>query len=387
MMYNKKIIDDILENKNRYFAKNIGSLYPDEKQECKVYEEQQESVNKVLCGEEPSGIVFTLFNNFSKWHLDYAEYQILYLNQIVEAQNEFVKSSVYGYLTVKKGKESAGCWISNVFLYMSKASFYMAQNILCGWWKNAWDIAEIIKISVDFNIISDEKGNKVKRIISCDESEIQASWFLLELFYKTKGLDFNCDNENYPVQMIPYDEVLKKWDTDDLIEINRLIYNMADWHLEQAKEQTNNFEFERPIVWLFPYEILTWLALRKQAGLENPTEYSHPLMNTPIAKMFLELKTPLPEPEELPYAEELIAKLIEDCQKMADETEVSKPIVEPKPVPKTGHYQATLPKEHPQAEALKADPQSYFTYNEGDYFSTTGLETYDIEKIEWVFVE
>jgi hypothetical protein len=29
------------------------------------------------------------------------------------------------------------------------------------------------------------------------------------------------------------------WDTDNLIEINRLIYNMADWHLEQAKEQNN----------------------------------------------------------------------------------------------------------------------------------------------------
>ena len=395
MMYNAKRVEDILRERKRYFENNTGWLYPDETHGCKVYETQRQTVEKVLSGEESFGSVFTLFNNFSEWHLRHAEYQILQLDQSVAARNEFAKSAIYGYLAVKKGKESAGCWICNVFLYMSRASFYMARNMLCGWWDRAWDIANIINESVDFGIVTDEKGNKVKRIITCDETEVPASWFLLELFHKVKGSDFNRDNAEYPELMTPYAQVLEKWDTDDLTDVDRSVYNMADRHLEQAKEPTGENdehpEFESAVLWLFPYEILAWLALRKKAGLENPKEFSHPLMNTPLAKMFLELETPLPEPAELPYADELVAKLVENCPKMTGETEpedkTPKSPTVLKTAPKTGRYRATLPEGHPQAEALRIDPLAYRTYKAGERFSNAGLEEYEANKIEWVFVE
>ncbi len=277
---------------------------------------------------------------------------------------------------------------------MDKVSLYMAQNILCGWWKKAFDIAEIMIVSIDFGKTADEEGDEVKRVIGCGQDDIPASWFLLELYCKLEGRDFNRDNADYPELMIPYEEVLEKWDTDDLKEVNRLVYNMADYHLEQAKEPSDDndkySEFERSVVWLFPYEILAWLALRKKVGLQNPETYTHPLMNTPLAKMFLELETPLPEPEELPYANELIAKLVENCPKLAGEPESEaepKAPAEPKTAPKTGRYRATLLADHPQAEALRSDPQAYRTYKEGEQFSLAGLEEYETDKIEWEFVE
>jgi hypothetical protein len=394
MMNNEKRVNEIIQERKNNYIKRSGQLYPNENNECKVYAKYEKGVNRVLSGARSIGGVFTLFKDISDWHMNFMQYQVLHKNNNDTAQNEFTKSTAYGYLAVKKGDESFGCWVSNVFILMDTVSLYMAQCILCGWWEKTFDIAEIMIASIDFGKTTDEEGDEIERI-GCGQDDIPASWFLLELYCRLKGRDFNRENADYPELVTPYDEVLEKWDTDDLKEVNRLVYNMADYHLEQAKEPSDEndeySEFESPELWLFPYEILAWLALRKKAGLKNPETFSHPLMNTPLAKMFLELETPLPEPEELPYANKLIAKLVENCPKMAGEVEpedkTPKSPDEPKTAPKTGRYRATLPEDHPQAEALKTDPQAYLTYKAGEHFSNAGLEKYETDLIEWVFVE
>jgi hypothetical protein len=78
---------------------------------------------------------------------------------------------------------------------------------------------------------------------------------------------------------------------------------------------------------------------------------------------------------------------IENSPKTADETKLEEEMSKLKFAKKTGHYQATLPKDHPQAQALKTDPHAYHTYKEGEQFSLTGLEEYESDKIEWVFVK
>lgn len=70
-----------------------------------------------------------------------------------------------------------------------------------------------------------------------------------------------------------------------------------------------------------------------------------------------------------------------------DPEEQPTPPAEPKTAPKTGRYRAIFPADHPQYEALKADPLAYRTYKEGEHFSSAGLEEYDAEKIEWALVE
>ncbi len=316
-MDNKKRVDDILKELMSDYKKNVGQLYPNSNNECKVYKKHETAVEKVLSGERPFGIAFTLFNYFSDWHLQYSQYLALYLHDGHKAQTEFAASSLYGYLHVKSADISFGCWVSNIFVLMDKVSLYMAQNILCGWWDKAYEIADIMIASIDFGIVNNQENEKVKRLIGCGQNDIPASWFLLELYCKINYKEFNRDNADYPESMVPYNQVVEKWDTRDLVEVDKLVYLMGDTHLAGAKEPTDDndeySEFEDSNTWLFPYEILTWLAYRTKAGLPNPTEFSHPLMNTPLARMFLELKTPLAKPKELPYAKELLAKLKEAC--------------------------------------------------------------------------
>ena len=104
--------------------------------------------------------------------------------------------------------------------------------------------------------------------------------------------------------------MLKNLKSKDTAKINVLIYIICEMYLELENKKKNLFQ---NINYAFPYEILAWLKLRELKGLKNPTKFTHPLMNTPIAKMFLNIKEPLPKPKELPYAKELLEKLKEKC--------------------------------------------------------------------------
>ncbi len=95
-------------------------------------------------------------------------------------------------------------------------------------------------------------------------------------------------------------DVLRVWNSGDLDEVDRWIYLLAENHLGLA---TQSEEFTPITSWLFPYEIPAWLAVRKKQGVENPAEYSHPLMQQPLAEFISD--TPLDKPG-IPQVETLL---------------------------------------------------------------------------------
>jgi len=172
---------------------------------------------------------------------------------------------------------------------------------------------EISKILIEDVINSVNAKNS---IIERGLPDALSSWFTLEIFSICFNITINKKIANYPRKdnFIHYQNILDKWNTNDIIEVEQMIYFLIELHgLNVEKE---NRKYDTTLLYattFFPFEILAWLKLREKAGLKNPTEFSHPLMNTPIAKMFLELKEPLPKPTELPYAKELLEKLKEKC--------------------------------------------------------------------------
>jgi hypothetical protein len=189
----------------------------------------------------------------------------------------------------------------------------------------------------------------------------------------------------------PYNTIKEVGQSEHGTKIDRVASMMCDMHIELSKE--DGF-FSNLIVKLFPYEILVWLKLREKAGLKNPKTFTHPLMKTPIAKMFLDLKEPLPKPTELPYAKELLEKIQEKCPNVQipqwleeTTTQLSNQHKEkhyhPTHAPITGKYQAHLPSGHPDKEKIKLNPFAYNTYTQGEPFSYEGLEEYDESLIEW----
>ena len=124
-----------------------------------------------------------------------------------------------------------------------------------------------------------------------------------------------------------YVDALEHWDTTDMYQLQLMVETLCELHLAQATldladaeeygvDDIHNLRYRElfmPALYAFPYEILTWLKLRELKGIKNPKSFTHPLMKAPIAKMFLNIKEPLPKPTELPFAKELLGKLQEQC--------------------------------------------------------------------------
>lgn len=149
----------------------------------------------------------------------------------------------------------------------------------------------------------------------------ETSWFLLDLYGKAYDREYNRAHAERPEKMIPYDTVLQAWDTIDIKKVDQLVYLLCEHHVTQTKEETSEEEYFafNAFFELYPYEILSWLKLREKKGLPNPKSFSHLLMNTPIAKFFLQLKTPIERPQQLSY----VKTLLEEFKKVCSNVEVT----------------------------------------------------------------
>lgn len=92
-----------------------------------------------------------------------------------------------------------------------------------------------------------------------------------------------------------YDEVLGRWATDDLEEIEHLISIMAHYHSALVSEIGQLGEFGDFRYGFYPVEILFLIHVRKQLGLPVPTQIDNFLMNTPEARMVFGEREPYPK--------------------------------------------------------------------------------------------
>ncbi|MFL0404843.1 hypothetical protein ACH0BP_24535 [Bacillus nitratireducens] len=138
-------------------------------------------------------------------------------------------------------------------------------------------------------------------------------WFLLELYLQYKNKTIMGTNEKLHLavinkfkeaelrcDLIPedlniYDEVLGRWSTGDLEEIEHLISIMSQYHSALASEIGQLGEFGDFRYGFYPFEILFLIHVRKQLGLPVPTQFDNFLMNTPEAKMVFGEREPYPE--------------------------------------------------------------------------------------------
>jgi len=221
---------------------------------------------------------------------------------------------------------------ASTFSYLTLDTLY---NILCGCEAERksghyrpYTMSELVPLASMPLIVKDWEKAKILTqeladslnakscIIERGEYKAVETWFIVKLATKVFDIELDKRKPRYPNKedFKHYQDVLDKWDTEDMLEVDKMSYFLAELHLSIDYEERITDLLVKPyFMQLFPYEILTWLKLREKQGLKNPTEFSHPLMNTPIAKMFLDIKEPLAKPTALPFAKELLEKLQEEC--------------------------------------------------------------------------
>ncbi|EHB54350.1 hypothetical protein [Paenibacillus lactis] len=138
-------------------------------------------------------------------------------------------------------------------------------------------------------------------------------WFLLELYLQYRNKTIMGTNKqlhlavtnsfkeagqrcgSIPDDLDVYDEVLERWSTGDLQEIESLISTMSLYHSALASEIGQLGEFGEFRYGFYPFEILFLLHVRRKLGLPVPSQPDGLLMNTPEAKMVFGDPEPYPE--------------------------------------------------------------------------------------------
>ena len=316
---NQVSVEFYIKKMHDSFTEDVAFRYPDEESYGSEYD-YIESITKDYLQKEKNYIApEIMMTRLRSWYFDNAYYQLVKQKDSEKALEYYAKSSYYGFLAIYINYSAIKCqfpYRMNYYSY-SLVTAYLSQCLIAGYDKEFSEILELFYASIKYkNLSREEYVNQHNTIyLDFDTDRFGVVWFLYRLFYKTKETDIQIETE-YKLDNF-YQQVIDNWDTQDLMKVDKLVYMLSEVHIDQTREDTPeeqlNNPFNNPLYWLFPYEILVWLKLRKLKGFENPKAFSHPLMNTPIAKFFLSLETPLPKPSTLPFAKELLSKLKEQC--------------------------------------------------------------------------
>jgi len=281
----------------------------------KIYFNEDSSLHKIMQNHHDIIIKKTInneivlsvtFEELAEFYLMYGLYAKMFFNE--EKANHLLGSaSWYSYgLLVFFNK---GCSDTHTSIVMMRKAIYTWSSLFLVGWED-----EAIRVGNELIDSLNQKGS----IIRYGNRLYPESWFVLELFSLAFEKPFNKERVDYPEKMQGYEIILEKWDTKHLTMVNDFVTVLCDLHLQTREQNEDEPDFEylnfnKSIMKYYPYTVMGYLAMRKYTGRKNPKTFTHPLMNIPIAKMFLDIKEPLPKPKELPYAKELLEKLKEQC--------------------------------------------------------------------------
>ena len=297
-------MDDLLRSYEAFFTdERNGYYFPNEDSDGLLLEREKNFIARILDDSKDiseSNLAmqrsFNTFNLLGHYALASAEDRERFLEN-------FALSSLYGYYAILLTQETRKYFEDVALIEQLYLCEYIASLLLCSWQKE-------VEISIDM-VIQELNKENARFLMDVQDNQYNVIlYFILELYAKMKNIELDTGELKLPSFTYPYDKVIESYDTVDVNEVDKWVYILCERRLEFIKEDE---KFQHITRQLFPYEILTWIKLREEQGLENPKEYSHSLMNTPIAKMFLEIKEPLPKPKELPYAKEILEKLKEKC--------------------------------------------------------------------------
>ena len=274
--------------------------FPNEESKGLLIEREENFLKSILEGRKNLSESIIGFQRLSYIYMQYLQYLLITKEDASEIEDILATSAVYNVFALKLRTQKE-CFTEHNKVTSQENMTYALSLLLL--------LDEESSESIMQTILSDiEEKNYL--IYNDENIIISPLWFLLSFYTKTIKSNFNLSTLQVENVSYPYDDMLKEWDSEDMSKVSLWVYLLCEVHIELTRD---NECYSNTLTQLFPFEVLVWLKLREKADLQNPTEFVHPLMNTPIAKMFLDIKEPLPKPTELPYAKELLENLQEQC--------------------------------------------------------------------------
>jgi len=306
---------------------------------------EQNFINRILDTSRPSEEIplamqrsFNIYNLYVHYAIEKLEDEKLFLENIAIA-GEYAKYSIKFMKDYPEKFQTVEPFNQNQLFHT------LCFLVLTGWIDEAKEYAKFI-------------GDNLEKLVNIENRLlIPQFWFVLKLL----DTDFTT---NLQVITFPYDKC-QEYENDNFIEL------LLELKLEHLKLSRLHVVYD-----MFPYEVLVFIKLMTIKDINT----THPFMQTKIVQSLLQLEKI--DSVDVENINELLNKFFYEST-----FQETKQGFQSKSTPKTGRYQAILPKDHPQYETLKADPNAYRTYKEGEIIDNRGLETYDLKNIEWICIE
>lgn len=257
---------EVVKELGDWFAKpNCNSFY---------YDEPLNTIQKNLQETKLKKSTWQSFEQLELWY----SHNFVYYGLIDKPNTDQGLLATYGYFVVELTSLLAKSYPNNPpNLDFHKAAYYLA-NVIIQRWESQTD--KMLSWIVDGLATEFLDGGQDYKI---------AAWFIISLGCKVFNHDLATEDFDYPPDLGVYQQVLDRWDTQDLNEVDGMVGELCNYHLTQATsgdgKNVMEIQFSFIAEFVYAYEILTWLSLREIAKLENPPAYTHPLMQLPINRL------------------------------------------------------------------------------------------------------
>jgi hypothetical protein len=142
-----------------------------------------------------------------------------------------------------------------------------------------------------------------------DDTTLRYAAFGLSIIGDWLGQPLNVDKHKLPRDPA-WGLLVANWREPDPAKLLPILMTACDTHVEriavtgrEVDTQSAKFEFGSTFEAVYPAEILAVLRLREMAGLTNPEQIDHPLMQTPYARITC-------RPGEMPLNDELLERFL-----------------------------------------------------------------------------
>jgi len=253
--------------------------FPREGREGLLAARERYFVEAIEEGRQPRAMACIALQRLFQYQRDYAYYHSLQEEpEIVPLQEAVSRACAYAaeslYLADKYQRHNTRWQLLDANTVSASIAYLMMMH--------CWDdVDQLVPIIIN----SLFKGQPL--LIANSRRRLPSSlWFILALNQHANGIKTPIlDAPAYQsLTLMPYQETLMQWKSEAPQIVNLRIAVLCEAHRELAQggDIYNGFVDQ-----LFPYEVLAWLALRKRHQLDTPSQYEHPLMNTPIVQPFL----------------------------------------------------------------------------------------------------
>jgi hypothetical protein len=285
-MPNSKIqatIDKLLtKQKRRWCQRDKGEFFPYQGEESSEYKSNVKDIEDFLSGERNATLVPLAFEGNHFINLYYSEYFKLCQNDTLKQTQHFIESTFFGFLWLEISHRGARRVLHQY------AGLIMGQCLICGWDEEADLLAENSIESINTSHLNQgdyADNNRSKRMfIDTGETWNYCVWFILDIYCAYANTNYSKEYASKPAleDYLVFTEAVDNWNSEDLTKVDVMVYKICEFHLDLAINDSN--ELGRDTQMLFPYEVHAWMAYRKRAGLKNPEQFSHPLMNQVFAE-------------------------------------------------------------------------------------------------------